>query len=525
MRETDQGRLRRTAINLRHDGGMQGRLIDRLNTHLRARPRAIVAIIILLMTATFLLDMWVPLGIVVWVSYVIPILFAFWLSPVSILLVSLTSALLMILGLAWSPPGMPVSFAVANRVLGLGLIAIASLFLVHRQASESALAASERRLEATVDNALDAVIGADTDGRIIRWNPRAEQLFGWEREEVMGRTLAETIIPHDYRERHEEGLRRFRETGQGTILKRRIEMTARTRHCCEFPVELTIIPLNVSGTVEFIAFLRDISERKQAQEERDRWSQTLECRVSERTEALRLVNEKLQEVDKVRSAFVAIASHEIRTPLTSTLGYVDNMLDGVTGSLNERQTQYLRQVKANTNRLTRLINELLDLSLIEAGRLQLHKTDVPAAEPIREVLKTLQPLAQDKSIRLVYDLNAAMPSLKADRDKIYQAVLNIAQNAIKFTPDGGTVSIEADSVGEVVHIRVRDTGPGLSEEQIPKVFDKFYTGTGVPGRNEGIGLGLAIAKSLVELHGGTISVRSRPGEGSTFCITLPLNCA
>ncbi|HKN87851.1 MAG TPA: ATP-binding protein [Nitrospiraceae bacterium] len=525
MQEKDQGALSRTAINVRNGGGMQGRLIDRLNTHLRARPRTVVAIIIILLTATFLLDMWVPLGIVVWVGYVVPILFAFWLSPASILLVTLTSALLIVLGLAWSPPGMPVSFAVANRVLGLGLIGIACLFLVHRQASESMLEASERRLEATLDNALDAVIGADAEGRIIRWNPRAKQLFGWESEEVMGRTLTETIIPPNYRERHEEGLRRFRETGQGTILKRRIEMTSRSRHGSEFPVELTVIPLNVSGTVEFIAFLRDISERKQAQEERDQWSQTLERRVSERTEALRSVNEKLQEVDKVRSAFVAIASHEIRTPLTSTLGYVENMLDGVTGSLNERQAQYLRQVKENTTRLTRLINELLDLSLIEAGRLQLHKTNVLVDELIRDVLKTLQPLAQDKSIRLVSDSNAAMPSLKVDRDKIYQAVLNIAQNAIKFTPNGGTVSIDSDSVGEAVRIRVRDTGPGLSEEEIPKVFDKFYTGTGVPGRNEGIGLGLAIAKSLVELHEGSISVRSRPGEGSTFCITLPPNCA
>jgi PAS domain S-box-containing protein len=486
----------------------------------------VVAIIVLFMTATFLLDLWIPLGIAVWIGYVIPVFLAFWLSPLSILLVGLTSALLIVLKFAWFPPGMPVSFAIANRVLGLGLIGMACLFLLHRQAWESRLEASERRLEATLDNALDAVIGADIDGRIIQWNPRAEELFGWECQDVMGRTLAETIVPPDYRERHEEGLQRYRETGQATILKRRMEMTGRARDGREFPVELTVIPIDVSGSSQFTAFLRDISDRKRTEEEHDHWSQTLEQRVSDRTEALRSANEKLEEADKVRSAFVAIASHEIRTPLTSTLGYVENMLDGVTGSLTERQRQYLRQIKENTTRLTRLINELLDLSLIEAGRLQLHKTDVPVEELIQEVVETLEPLAQAKSIRLVTQHNDMTRSFRADRDKIHQALLNIAQNAIKFTPNGGNVTIESDTVeGGRVRIHVRDTGPGLSEEQIPRVFDKFYTGTGIPGRNDGLGLGLAIAKSLVELHGGTISVASALGHGSTFCVTLPCNGA
>lgn len=486
----------------------------------------VVAIIVLFMTATFLLDLWIPLGITVWIGYIIPVFLAFWLSPFSILLVGLTSALLVLLKFAWFPPGMPVSFAIANRALGLGLIGMACLFLLHRQVWELRLEASERRLEATLDNALDAVIGADIEGRIIQWNPRAEELFGWECQDVMGRTLAETIVPPDYRERHEDGLRRYRETGQATILNRRIEMTGRARDGREFPVELTVIPIDLSGPTQFTAFLRDISDRKRAEEEHDHWAQTLEQRVSERTDALRLANEKLEEADKVRSAFVAIASHEIRTPLTSTLGYVENMLDGVTGSLTERQRQYLGQIKDNTTRLTRLINELLDLSLIEAGRLQLHKTDVPVEELIQEVVETLEPLAQAKSIRLVTQHQGTTRSCRADRDKIHQALLNIAQNAVKFTPNGGTVTIDSDSVDEEsIRIRVTDTGLGLSEEQIPRVFDKFYTGTGIPGRNGGLGLGLAIAKSLVELHGGTISVASAVGQGSTFCVTLPCNDA
>ena len=199
------------------------------------------------------------------------------------------------------------------------------------------------------------------------------------------------------------------------------------------------------------------------------------------------------------------------------------MLDGITGPLTDRQAQYLRRVKDNTTRLTRLINELLDLTLIEAGHLRLHKTDVTVHDVVRDVFETLQPLAQSKSIRLVSHRNTSQ-SFKADRDRMHQALLNIAQNAIKFTPNGGTVTVESDIL-EVHSIRiwVHDTGPGLSSEQIPRVFDKFYTGTGLPGQDRGIGLGLAITKSLVELHAGTVSVTSSPGQGSTFCITLPLN--
>jgi PAS domain-containing protein len=160
---------------------MQVRLVDRLTDLLRQQGRGVVAIIVVLMTATFLLDVWSPLGIAIWVGYVIPTLLTFWLPPSSVLVVSLTSAVLIVLGFALSPPGMPVSFAVANRVFGLGLVGITCLFVLRRQASESAVQVSERRLRATLDNALDAVIGADIQGRINQWNPGAEQLFGWKR--------------------------------------------------------------------------------------------------------------------------------------------------------------------------------------------------------------------------------------------------------------------------------------------------------------------------------------------------------
>ncbi len=200
------------------------------------------------------------------------------------------------------------------------------------------------------------------------------------------------------------------------------------------------------------------------------------------------------------------------------------MLDGITGPLNDRQARYLKQVKDNTTRLTRLINELLNLTLIEEGHRRLHKTEVTVHEIFQDVLDSLQPLAQIKSITLAAQHQGTPRSFKADKDKVHQALINIVQNAIKFTPDGGVVTLRSEILNDAsIRINVHDTGPGLSTEEIPKVFDKFYTGTGLPGQDRGIGLGLAITKSLVELHGGTVSVTSSSGRGSTFCITLPLN--
>jgi PAS domain S-box-containing protein len=515
--------LRRTMLPV-DKAKMQVPFADRLKDDLIDKRLPLVAIILVLMAVVFVLDVRTPVGIAIWIGYALPILLTFWLPAFGVILISFASAVLILLGVALSPPGIPTSFAFTNRALGLGLVCLTCFFILRRQVSESTLHASEARLRATLDNALDAVIGADIHGRINRWNPCAEELFGWKREEVMGRTLTETIIPTEYQERHEQGLRRFQRSGVGTILNRRIEMTGRARDGKEFPVELTVIPLNVSGKHEFTAFLRDISERKRAQEQLEHWSQTLERRVSERTEALQLANQKLQELDKVRSAFVSIASHEIRTPLTSTLGYVENMLDGITGPLNDRQARYLKQVKDNTTRLTRLINELLNLTLIEEGHRRLHKTEVTVHEIFQDVLDSLQPLAQIKSITLAAQHQGTPRSFKADKDKVHQALINIVQNAIKFTPDGGVVTLRSEILNDAsIRINVHDTGPGLSTEEIPKVFDKFYTGTGLPGQDRGIGLGLAITKSLVELHGGTVSVTSSPSRGSTFCITLPLS--
>ena len=232
---------------------------------------------------------------------------------------------------------------------------------------------------------------------------------------------------------------------------------------------------------------------------------------------------RLKELDKMKSDFVSNVSHELRTPLTSIKGSVDNMLDGLTGPVNEKQVRYLARIKSNTDRLSRLINDLLDLSRIEAGRIDLQPANLPLATLAGEVAEHLRPLAAEKLIQVEVASPDPGVTAWADRDKVTQVLMNLMSNAIKFTPSHGKVVITVQRNGEGwAEVSVRDTGPGIRPDEAGKIFDKFYqVAQAASQKSKGTGLGLAISKSLVEMHGGTIRVESEPERGSTFSFTLP----
>jgi len=256
----------------------------------------------------------------------------------------------------------------------------------------------------------------------------------------------------------------------------------------------------------------------------------LEAKVQERTTALErlnkeleVANNRLQELDQLKSTFVSIVSHELRTPMTSIKGYVENMLDGLTGHLTEKQFSYLGRVKYNVERLSRMINDLLDLSRIEAGRVELALRPVSLLELVSEVLESLQALAREKSLTLEARYADLLPTIHGERDKLHQVLTNLIQNAIKFTPPGGAVLVESlVQDDQFVQVSVTDTGCGIQPKDVAKVFEKFYRGESTPTDARGAGLGLAIVKSLVELHGGRIWVESVPGAGSRFLFTIPV---
>jgi two-component system sensor histidine kinase/response regulator len=288
----------------------------------------------------------------------------------------------------------------------------------------------------------------------------------------------------------------------------------RDRRCTDEDLELLIT------IASHIAVAIDNAQAYQALEH---LTQTLEQRVRQRTQELQSANERLVELDELRAAFVSIVSHELRTPMTSIKGYVENMLDGLTGPLTDRQSYYLTRVKLNVERLTRMLNQLLDLNRIENRRVELQLAAMSMPDLAQDVVEGLQSLAQKKAIALATHTEGEVPNIQGDRDKLHQVLTNLVGNAIKFTPEGGDVRVEVTALSEgLVRVCVSDTGCGIGPHEIEKVFEKFYRGESAPQEALGAGLGLPITKSLVELHGGRIWVDSVLDAGSQFYFTVPI---
>ena len=246
--------------------------------------------------------------------------------------------------------------------------------------------------------------------------------------------------------------------------------------------------------------------------------------IQDKNRQLEVANERLKELDRLKSDFVSNVSHELRTPLTAIKGAVDLVLREVAGPLTEKQIHYLTRVRSNTQHLAGLINDLLDLSKIESGRVEVQSSRVSLGGLVHEVVETLRLVAAEKDVTLEAIMTEPSILVWADRDKVNQVLMNLIGNAIKFTPAQGKVTVSTSRDGnQRAQVSVSDTGPGIAAEQAEKIFDKFYqiTENGGP-KPKGTGLGLAICKALVELHGGQIWVESEMNRGSTFSFALPL---
>jgi signal transduction histidine kinase len=305
------------------------------------------------------------------------------------------------------------------------------------------------------------------------------------------------------------------------------------------------VPLNARGTVIGVLVVSSRSPHKFRQEDQQllstladhaaiaienaklyeqvrQYAGELEAKVEARTQELQASNARLQELDRLKSEFVSDVSHELRTPLTSIKGYIDYLLEGIAGELSQPQKDFLMPVKGNIDRLVRLINDLLDLARIEAGQVDLHPVKLSVPEVATEVIEMLRPLALERGIDLGVSAPKADGFVRADRDKLYQVLLNLTHNAVKFTPPEGEVRVrvEVQPDGEVLTV-VQDTGEGVPPEELERIFDKFRQVSPSPAHTRGSGLGLTIAKKLVELHGGKMWVSSQLGKGSAFGFTLP----
>jgi len=231
---------------------------------------------------------------------------------------------------------------------------------------------------------------------------------------------------------------------------------------------------------------------------------------------------QLEIANQHKSDFLANMSHELRTPLNAIIGFSEVLLEKMFGEVNEKQLDYLQDIHSSGKHLLSLINDILDLSKIEAGRMDLDIAEFDLRSALQNAMTLVKERAQRHGIELKLEADDAIGEFRADERKFKQIMLNLLSNAVKFTPEGGKISVRARPVGKAVEIAVTDTGVGIAPEDQKIVFDEFkQVGRDYTKKSEGTGLGLALTKRFVELHGGSIRLESTPGKGSTFTVTIP----
>ena len=493
--------------------------------------------------------------------------------------------------------------------------------------AERALRESETKTRSIIKSALDAVILINKEGIITEWNTQAETIFGWQSSEAIGEKLHDLIIPDSYREMHVKGMQRFIETGYGPVINKRIEITALRKSGELFPVELSISQITIRGEMYFSAFLRDITERKEAEKEikllrkwinqvsdavqvsdmngnfvfvneeaarrmgysihellqmnvrdieeifkpeeawenhvkelkkhgnliieginirRDGFKFPVEVNVKyiqlpdkqefivafsrdittrkEAEEELISAKLKAEEAAQVKQQFLSTMSHEIRTPMNAIIG-MSRLLEKT--FLEEKQKEYLNAIKSSSQNLLVIINDILDFSKIEAGKLALENVGFRLKEIVENMVKSVKYKAEEKGIGLFYEIDPQVADiLMGDPVRLNQILLNLSNNAIKFT-NQGHVKVECKlsctlPEHHVVSFKVIDTGKGIKKEKLASIFDSFTQEDATINRKfGGTGLGLTICKQLIELFGGNIEVSSEVHKGTTFAFTLP----
>jgi PAS domain S-box-containing protein len=542
------------------------------------------------------------------------------------------------------------SWAIGPDLLGLVVfVAVGALISALNEAwrrgatavveSEQRLAESEARKAGILDAALDCIITIDHRGRVVDFNVSAERTFGYQRGDILGRLMADLIIPPALRDRHRQGLTKYLETGHAVVLDRRLEMMAMRADGTELPIEISIARVGVAGPPFFTAHLRDISERRRAERERAAKEAELElitsrtpllltrcsrdgryvfvnracadffgrpaedivgktifeilgdeaystirpyidrvlsgepvdfdieipyahagrrfmralytpdrteqgdvigwiATVTDITERKRvehdlrrtaaLLEEAKQEAElanQLKDQFLATVSHELRAPLNAVLGWAEMLR---TGTLDEnRRQRALQAVYDNAKRQARLIDDLLDVSRIVSGKMQVTRAAVDLPGLVRAALETVQPSAEAKGINIQTDVDSSIGSVLGDAVRLQQILSNLLTNAVKFAPDAGAVRLAIQRTDNIVEMIVSDNGKGIAADFLPLVFDPFRQADGSTTRvYGGLGLGLAIVKHLVEAHGGTVTADSAgDGQGATFTVRLPIVAA
>lgn len=370
---------------------------------------------------------------------------------------------------------------------------------------EQQLRAADARFEGIVGIAADAIISVNEAQRIVLFNEGAETIFGYSSEEALGQPL-EMLLPERFHASHAGHVREF---GVGQDRARRMghrrAISALRKNGEEFPAEASISKYAVGSTVVYNVVLRDVSEQRRAAEQLQR-----------------LYDEAKQAV-LARDQTLAVVSHDLRNPVNAikmlAAGLARAATDGEPGARSE-VAESAEIIRRAAEQADRLIQNLLDVSRIEAGSLRIHVDPVDLSSLLAGACEFLAPFAEEKSVNLRCDVARDMPPVHVDADRVHQVISNIAGNAIKFTPPGGNVEISVARERQEIVVAVTDTGPGLPVDQLESLTDRRWQAT--RQTSGGSGLGLVIAKGIIDAHGGRLWAESRPGGGSVFRFSLPI---
>jgi len=385
--------------------------------------------------------------------------------------------------------------------------------------AEETLRNSRMQLQDIIDGSPGIVFVKDLEGRFITVNQTFERLLGVARAELRGKTDYDLITrerAEDYREQD----RRVAETGEPIQIEEVADLADGRQHVFlanKFPLR------DASGKIYAVcAISTDITERKQAEEAlRENRAKLAEraAQLERTTAELEARNREVERMSRMKTSFLTRISHELRTPLNAVVGYSDLLNEQSAGPLPPPYPRFVANIREGASYMLAMVNDVLDISRIEAGRLELNPEAFPLAAAVEDVLLAITPLANIKNIAIDNQVPPGA-SVRADRTRIKQVLYNLLSNAVKFTPENGRVWIAEASREDAAGFCVGDTGIGIPESELGAVFDEFYRVGGASSAAGGTGLGLAITRRLVELHGGTIRVESAVGQGSRFIVSL-----
>ena len=418
----------------------------------------------------------------------------------------------------------------------LSEIVISFLDITERREAEEALKKSETNVRIITDSAQDAVIFMDAEGLVSYWNPAATRIFGYTHDEAMGQSLHMLIAPLRYHEVHNISFSVFKKTGEGPVIGKTIDLDARRKDGTELPVQISISATKIDGEWNSVGIIRDITNRKVAERKLKDYTDQIEIQNMELQTALtnaetakKIADEmtdKAEVANKSKSLFLANMSHEIRTPLNAIIGF-SRLIDRdpiITGS----QKIYLRSIISAGEHLLTLINDILELSKLEAGRVVLNPVNVDLYTLFPEIQSIFTEQAKSKHLQFLFETSGIIERyVLVDEKKLRQIFINLIGNAIKFTDEGGVaVRVRVDKTDENSHIlsaEIEDSGQGIPENEIDNLFKHFVQTSSGMKSGSGTGLGLILSREFARMMGGDITVSSQEGAGSVFRFNVKVN--